>query len=497
MARVDRRNFLRGAAIAAGSAVFAGPFQGLISRTLLAAGGRPTMWPGFAGPDGGYGPLSPVEEIDGRGTFLALPDGFSYRQLSITGDIMTDGLPTPSRSDGMATFIGPRGTVRLVRNHEVIFETAEPAGGAANAATAFDPRSGGGTTTLEIDPKTRELIGHWLSLHGTNFNCAGGPTPWGTWLSCEETVNGPDANMTFLGTMINLQERHGYLFEVPTSRGPGELVRQEPIRSAGRFTHEALAVDPATGIVYMTQDDFASPSGFFRYLPPVDPRLAKELRDGGSLEVLSVSPQGSNQPVSLFEDQEIGTTYQARWVPIPADEADPVFPQGIDNDSAAAWLMENSGIPRGAALFSRLEGIWFGKRRMFIASTQGGTPEDPTGAPTSGFGSGFGQVWMYDLDRGTLTLVFASPSKAVLDMPDNLTVTPRGTLLLCEDSPEMNMLRGLTPRGQLFDFATNLFSNDEFAGATFSPDGRTLFVNTQASTARTFAIWGPWGEGGL
>jgi uncharacterized protein len=160
-------------------------------------------------------------------------------------------------------------------------------------------------------------------------------------------------------------------------------------------------------------------------------------------------------------------------------------------------MMSMSASPRGAAHFSRLEGIWYSWGRMFFTSTQGGTPDDPTGAPTTGFGRGFGQVWMYDLHRERLTLVFASPGKAVLDMPDNLTVTLRGSLLLCEDSPEANMLRVLTPRGDLFDFAQNIFSNDEFAGATFSPLGQTLFVNTQASTARTFAIWGPFWRGAI
>jgi secreted PhoX family phosphatase len=491
---LNRRGFLRGIATAASGAAIAGPFSGFIARAALAAERGP-LWPGFAGGHGGYGPLSPVAEFDGKGTFLALPEGFNYRLLSATGDLMSDGIPTPPRADGMAAFVGPRGRVRLVRNHEVTFETAQPAGGAANAGSAYDARSGGGTSHLEFDPHNCELVGHWLSLHGTNFNCAGGMTPWGSWLTCEETVNGPDANRTFLGTTITLNEQHGYLFEVPAGRGPGELVRQEPIVAAGRFTHEAVAVDPATGIVYQTQDDFAGPSGFFRYIAPADPRRVKRLMDGGTLQVLSVSPPGTTEVVDLTGVQQAGTTFRGRWVTIP--EANPTFPTGIENDPAAGWMMAMSGTPRGAAHFSRLEGIWYGKRRMFFSSTQGGTPEDPTGAPTTGFGRGFGQVWMYDLDHQLLTLVFASPSKAVLDMPDNLTITPRGSVLLCEDSPEANMLRVLTPRGRLFDFAQNVFSADEFAGATFSPNGQTLFVNLQASIGRTFAIWGPFHRGAL
>ncbi len=494
MVNLNRRGFVRGVAATLGGAAVTGPFAGFFARAAMAADGGP-LWPGFAGHHGGYGPLSPVAEIDGKGTFFALPEGFSYRLLSTAGDVMSDGIPTPSRADGMSAFVGPRGTIRLVRNHEVTFETAQPAGGAANAGSAYDPRSGGGTSHLDVDPTSRQLVAHWLSLHGTNFNCAGGMTPWGSWLTCEETVNGPDANRTFLGTTINLAEQHGYLFEVPVRRGPGELIRQEPITAAGRFTHEAVAVDPTTGIVYQTQDDFAGPSGFFRYIAPIDPRRIKRLEDGGTLQVLSVSPPGSTEVVDLSAVQDVGAKFQGRWVTIP--EANPTFPTGIENDPAAGWMMSMSGTPRGATHFSRLEGIWYDKGRMFFSSTQGGTPNDPTGAPTTGFGRGFGQIWMYELDCQQLTLVFASPSKAVLDMPDNLTVSPRGAVLLCEDSPEANMLRVLTPRGALFDFARNVFSADEFAGATFSPSGQTLFVNTQASVARTFAIWGPFRRGAL
>ena len=225
MVNLKRRGFVRGVAAALGGAAVSGPFSGFFARAALAADGGP-LWPGFAGNHGGYGPLSPLAEIDGKGTFFALPEGFSYRLLSTAGDVMSDGIPTPSRADGMAAFVGPRGNIRLVRNHEVTFETAQPAGGAVNAGSAYDPRSGGGTSHLDVDPHSRQLGAHWLSLHGTNFNCAGGMTPWGSWLTCEETVNGPDANRTFLGTTINLAEQHGYLFEVPLSRGSGELIRQ-------------------------------------------------------------------------------------------------------------------------------------------------------------------------------------------------------------------------------------------------------------------------------
>lgn len=484
MKSVDRRTFLKqGAVSIAALGAAAGPFGGLVAR---AANG-----PKFAAENGGYGPLGPVGEIDGRGVLLHLPEDFQYRLLSRVGDVMSDDFRTPSRADGMATFSWQGNRIRLIRNHEVIFEVPH----IGPADTAYDKRSGGGTTTLEVT-RDRRLAGSWISLNGTNFNCAGGATPWGTWISCEETVNGPDANRTFIPTTINLEKQHGYLFEVPASRGPGELVMGEPIMAAGRFAHEAVAVDPVTGIVYMTEDDFAYWSGLFRYMPPNNPFQDKRIEDGGGLQVLGVVPEGAGGPVNvnLSDDGEIGVTYRTEWIDI--ENPNPTYPTGIANDPASRVVFQE-GESKGAAQFSRLEGIDYFNRRIFLASTQGGGPFPET-VGRAGFGGGWGQVWVYDLRKETLTLLFESPRQAVLDLPDNITVSPRRkSVLLCEDSSGDNFLRGLTQDGLLFDFCLNRFPGqfgDEFAGATFSPDTQTLFVNLQA-TGATFAIWGPWERG--
>ncbi len=484
MRTVNRRTFLKqGAVSLATLGASAGPFGGLLAH---AANG-----PKFARENGGYGPLVPVPEADSGEVLLHLPEGFEYRLVSRIGDVMSDGIPTPARSDGMAAFSWRGNRIRLIRNHEVIFDP----GHFGPAETAYDTRSGGGTTTLEITPD-RRLAGSWASLNGTNFNCAGGATPWESWISCEETPNGPDANINFLGQTMQLNEKHGYLFEVPVSRGPGELLRGEPIRRAGRFAHEAVAVDPTTGIIYQTEDDFAYWSGFYRYIPPNNPFRDKRIEDGGQLQVLGVVPPGESEPMvtNLSNDQEVGVTYRTAWIDI--EDPDPDFPQGIANDPASRVVFQE-GESKGAAQFSRLEGITYFNGRFFLVSTEGGGPF-PGGNGSSGFGDGFGQVWVYDARAETLTLFFESPGRDILDMPDNVTVSPRRkSLLLCEDSSGQNFLRGLSRDGLIFDFALNAFpgrESDEFAGDTFSPDTRTLFVNLQ-STGVTFAIWGPWERG--
>ena len=479
MEAIDRRTFLRrGLAAAAGTLTFGGPFQALLARGASAQTRQAA----------GYGPLVPVPDRRDGVVRLHLPEGFQYRSFSYTGEPMVDGVTTPGRHDGMATFPGGPRRSRLVRNHEI--NGPGPAFG--NPRRAYDPMARGGTSTLEVSPHADQFTS-WVSLNGTQMNCAGGPMPWGSWVSCEETVNGPDVGPDFTGVPNDpLTQKHGYIFEVPSSWGPGEYKKVQPIRNAGRFAHEAVAVDPATGYLYLTEDNFAFPSGFYRYRTNTNPMTAGRLSDGGVLEMLAVRGERN---ADLHTRQRVGDTYEVRWVVI--DDPDPDFPEGTTNDQAIV-AVGDQGRAKGAANFSRLEGLHFGDGTFYIVSTQGGNAAD--GGPSGGYGRGYGQVWAYDPATETLTLVFESPGKEVLELPDNAEVSPQGSVLLNEDGPVENFLRGLTPQGELFDFAMNAIAGrmgEEFAGSTFSPDGQTLFVNIQASSALSFAIWGPWEEGPL
>ncbi|MDQ3675601.1 MAG: PhoX family protein, partial [Actinomycetota bacterium] len=363
------------------------------------------------------------------------------------GDIMSDGIPTPGAHDGMAAFAGPGSHVRLVRNHERNT-------GAPFATPAYDPLAAGGTTNLVYDTARRELVRDNASLSGTVRNCAGGPTPWNSWLTCEENTS-------------DRGQPHGYIFDVPATAQ--RAVEPVPLKAMGRLVHEACAVDPATGIVYETED--RGESGFYRFVPSKPGDLAA----GGRLQMLAVKARPG---YDTRTGQRVGKPLPVMWV----DIADP-DPANAGADPGAVF---KQGAAAGGATFDRLEGCWHGDGSIFFVSTSGGD-------------AGLGQVFEYrprGSSGGQLILVFESEDPDVLQSPDNLTVSPRGGLLLCEDGASTDYLRGVNPEGQIFDFGRNDLNGSEFAGATYSPDGQTLFVNIQ-SPGISFAITGPFEKGAL
>jgi secreted PhoX family phosphatase len=405
-----------------------------------------------------YGPLSPKKDDTTGLELLNLPDGFRYVSYAWTGDRLTDGTVCPGAHDGMAVITQKPGTpeIVLVRNHEL------PSGPAfsKDPSIVYSQAAGGGTTNVTFDMKEGRWLRSWVSLAGTNVNCAGGVTPWGTWLTCEETA----------------QKGHGFIFEVGAEKGD-----RRPLEAMGRYAHEAVMVDPDTGDVYETEDA-AETSGFYRFVPNV----RNDLRQGGDLFMMKVK----NRPnVDMGVGYAIGTTWDVEWV-------------RIDDPLAATRTTFAQGRLKGAARFQRLEGAWWGDRVGYFISTNGGAEQR-------------GQVFELDPRALTLKLIYESPTAAECDYPDNLTVSPRGGLLLCEDSGNSGStnerLIGLTMHGQTFTFASNNlvlqsspnaaiaaldYRGGEFAGCSYSPDGQWLFFNIQRPGI-TVAVTGPWGKGPL
>jgi uncharacterized protein len=292
------------------------------------------------------------------------------------------------------------------------------------------------------------------------------------------------------------------VFEVPVAG----VSNHQPITRAGRFPHEAVSFDPVDGILYLTEDNFEFPSGFYRYIPKNNPMDTGYLDNEGKLQMLAIKGRPN---AHLEARQPQRATYSVQWVDI--DDPDPTMPAGTTNDQAL-MKVGDQGRAQGAALFSRLEGQVYEENFVYFTSTQGGgAAEQDWGAAdddddnATGFGKGNGQVWAYNTRSHKLQVLFQAPvdkaeAELKFDFPDNITTSAAGTLVVCEDAGAPNYIRGLSRGGQIWDIALNrLVSStgtprfgDEFAGSTFSPDGHTLFVNIQASRGLTFAIWGPW-----
>ncbi len=467
---LDRRHFLRKSSLLAGAAAIAPSLVGLVSCSEPVApfdpnGVDPSFARGGRKRGEGYGELKPNKKYPE----ISLPKGFHAERLSVRGDLMLDGNRVPQALDGMGAFAAGRNRVRLVRNHELRDGVTSASRRVISNDNLYDDLGPAGTTTLEVEVGPNgeaTLRKQFVSLSGTFVNCAGGVTPWGSWITSEETV---------AGTGAGWKKNHGYNFEV--SAFANRVVRPVPLKAMGRFVHEAVAVDPRTGFVYQTED--RNPSGFYRYIPDAPGVLA----EGGRLEMLAVRGQPQ---YDTRKGQTVGAVLEAEWVPIAEPDSDaPTISSGFVFDQ---------GFTLGGAQIARLEGCWYGDAGIYFNSTSGGEATA-------------GQIFKYTptgRNRGELVLVYESPSLGVLKNPDNVCVSPRGGIVLCEDSDGPNFVRGLSRDGQVFDFVKNNINDSEWAGACFSPQGETMFVNIQGATtatsdvfAATYAIWGPWKSGAL
>ena len=197
---------------------------------------------------------------------------------------------------------------------------------------------------------------------------------------------------------------------------------------------------------------------------------------------------------NLFNVMTNDQTFDVEWVLIDTPNTDTPPPAG---QPPLERFVSAQGRAKQAAYFGRLEGCWYGNdAKIYFVSTSGG-------------GGSRGQVWEYDPADEKLRVVFQSPGPEVLNAPDNICVSPRGGLVLCEDGDGDQFLHGLTVDGAIFPFAKNNvvlngekngfaddYTGQEFAGACFSPDGHWLLVNIQ-TPGITFAITGPWKSGAL
>ncbi|BBC32124.1 Tat pathway signal sequence domain protein [Streptomyces graminofaciens] len=412
----------------------------------------------------GYGPLVP----DPNG-LLDLPEGFHYKVLSREGDQLRSGEgQVPTNHDGMSAFTGRHGRVHLVRNHENRHSARIPV--PTIEGLTYDPAGKGGCTALTLDSRNH-VLSERVAIAGTAVNCAGGPTPWGTWLTCEENEDKAGTN--------GYTKDHGFIFEVD----PADPHRSGavPLTAMGRFQHEAIAVDPHTGIVYETEDAFLKPFGlFYRFLPAKPKGGLGSLRAGGRLQAMRVPGVPD-----LSSIQETGASFSGvEWVDVP----DPLAAQ-------TPIRLQDFG-PKGITHAQKLEGCYWGGRCVYFVSSFAHSAEGSAA-------DHYGQIWRYDPAKRTLTLVIVFGPDTDIQLPgespDNICLAPSGGLMVCEDGNGAQHVYGVTRQGEVYAMARNAqnIGTDtepewgEFAGVTFSPDGRTMYVNCY-TPGTTFAVTGPW-----
>lgn len=381
--------------------------------------------------------LSALGETDVFG--VRVPEGFTVRRVA------REGVPPISGSeylwhakpDGGAVFAAPDGGWVYVSNCEV-----------------EDPNNTAGVGALRFDADGN-LVDAYPILTGSTKNCAGGATPWGTWLSCEETES-------------------GYVYETYPLGTAEDAVK---LPALGKFQHEAAAVDLLSDPmhIYMTEDQRAEDNtglgggGFYRFVPDFnltgpngDPRPDLS---SGTLEIAIVAPGDIFSPRSVV------------WVPVPD-------PEPIDIVQHDQVLIPTRFQVPGSASFNGGEGIWYHTDRTIVFSTKGDN-----------------RLWRYDINAATIQAIYDDDSSPdnILSAVDNVIMTPQGDVIVCEDGDD-NQVVAITPEGRQVPML-QLVDQGEPAGPSFSPDGQRLYVNGYSGRSgpdedrnrgATYEITGPW-----
>ena len=385
--------------------------------------------PVVIGP-GPYGALLPA---DANG--LMLPAGFTSRKLAtayqpvMKGDGTMTSFLWHRASDGGGVVPQADGGWIYVNNSEIPIVADE-----FPASTEQ-----GGCSAIRFDANAKVLDAYSI-LQGTNNNCAGAVTPWGTWLSCEENFG-------------------GFVYECdPTALNP-------PLRlpAMGQFNHEAAAVDVTGKAIYMTEDQ---PDGaFYRFRPTVWPDGGRPDLAAGVLEVAVI---GANPPLRTPYGGDTGLSEPVEtapgavtWLPVPN-------PAGLP-------IACHDQVPT-AAVFNGGEGCWLDDGMVFITC------------------KGSNRVWGYDTAAATMEIVYDAAAlgpEAPLTGVDNIVVHPAShDLFVAEDGGNMEIVLLTHDTREVTPFLRYPVPHSELTGPAFDPSGTRLYFASQAKRHQVDAATG-------
>ena len=420
---------------------------------------------------------------------LALAQGLKAWRIGTigVGDLLSDRNgsvvgKTPSNLDGTGAFEAGK-HIRLVRNHEcranaqVVVPLVE--------GTVYDdgvPHGMGGNTVVELT-QNGQFVQQWVALSGTIRNCAGGETPWNSWLACEEDVTkaGTTVTSSVDGQPYVTKKDHGYVFEVFAD----VVAAQDPtpIKAWGRAVWEGAAIGPDRTIAYLTED--TGRGLFYRWLAPegtkIGPYIAQAFGENdGVLQGAQLVRDGV--PLVHYGQltaADLHKPYPVQWID-----------GGADRQAQTKNLRDQ--FP-GATQHPKIEGCWTDGKGLWFTLSYTNAAQVASYKASHGIEmlGDSGMIVYYDYADNTMTVkdYYATGNAEGFDGPDNIAVSPWGSVVICEDGSNPCSLIAYSDAQGSREVVRDVADRGEWAGAVFNKSGSLLFASVQSDC--TYAISGP------